>query len=314
LTSEIFCVNIKKTVTGANAADLHKTTYGYNKLGQLKTETYKEYQGGSYRSQWDQTFTYDQAGNRTKKEYRSYYGMGSFYTPYTTNYYYNEANRLTEYKTNFMSTTEEYFICAYDASGNLTKKTDQTSHDYTDYEYDPLNRMTYTSGTRAGQGGMPYYDVSFTYDEHDRRIQKNYTKDINTPQPQNEITNFLWQGDKVVAEIMNESDQDYNYKNTECYTWGPTGKLEGVIFNRTKKMKSSSYTQTLQNYSAFRTTNYKGDVITTTNTSPSYDTFGKKPNGAAVNNGFGYSSEYHDAETGLQYLRARYYDPVCTFA
>jgi RHS repeat-associated protein len=48
----------------------------------------------------------------------------------------------------------------------------------------------------------------------------------------------------------------------------------------------------------------------TTQATYSYDAYGNPTNDPAEKQPFGYAGQYTDAETGLQYLRARYYDPA----
>ena len=59
-------------------------------------------------------------------------------------------------------------------------------------------------------------------------------------------------------------------------------------------------------------TNYRGDVVMVTMQSgneftfPGYDPYGRQ---SAASFDFGYNGEWKDDESGLIYLRARYYDP-----
>ena len=62
--------------------------------------------------------------------------------------------------------------------------------------------------------------------------------------------------------------------------------------------------------------NVHGDVAgvvsgyCTLETDYTYDAFGNSSKTGSSENPFGYFGQYHDAETGLIYLRARYYDPA----
>jgi RHS repeat-associated protein len=59
-----------------------------------------------------------------------------------------------------------------------------------------------------------------------------------------------------------------------------------------------------------------GSTIATVNSSgvlqssQSYDVYGAQSSGGAAPGGFGFAGEQWDSSTGLQYLRARYYDPT----
>ena len=52
-----------------------------------------------------------------------------------------------------------------------------------------------------------------------------------------------------------------------------------------------------------------GGLNSTAQTRYTYDAFGNSSKTGTSENPFGYFGQYHDAETGLIYLRARYYDP-----
>lgn len=74
------------------------------------------------------------------------------------------------------------------------------------------------------------------------------------------------------------------------------------------------YTDTTKNTYAYLK-NAHGDITGTVNASGrvsasfDYDAYGNKLTSQANPTPFGYSGEYYDAETGMIYLRARYYDP-----
>ena len=141
------------------------------------------------------------------------------------------------------------------------------------YTYDAFNRLsTYTAdGVTA----------SYTYDGDNLRQSKT----VN-----GSTVNHLLDGANVVADIYPDSTNIYVYGN-------------GVELFKTGG-QTSRYTKS-----------YRGDVtaVTTgdTKTEYFYDAFGNKQTDTDTStNPFEYCGEYFDDETGLIYLRNRYYDPT----
>ncbi len=69
----------------------------------------------------------------------------------------------------------------YDAEGNLIKRTDIVSGEYTEFEYDHRNRLVH--GTIKSSGGVILREVTYTYDIFDRLIARKVDIDGAGPQP-----------------------------------------------------------------------------------------------------------------------------------
>jgi len=251
------------------------TTYEYDGLGRLKTETEADI---------DTQYTYDLSGNRIKK-----YISGT--TPVEINYLYDANDRLiweeTETENNILAATEYY----YDANGNQISKlyndlTDQSgaaagisleprtntlAYEY--YEYDGFNRLTsYLTPTTAAQ---------YTYNTKGLRISKT----VNGQE-----TRHIWDGSNIVMEL-NGSDQVID-KYIRGYQLIKSDINGYYLYNT--------------HGDVIQLTDQQGTVTT----SYLYDAFGieqePQPNDP---NPFRYCGEYLDKESGNVYLRARYYDP-----
>ena len=254
------------------------TTYTYDGLGRLKTETAPTDTFG---------YTYNAHNNRATLTV-----TGS--NPYSVSYAYDKNNRLTkEIKT--VGATEQTSDFYYDKNGNmlsslnasLTTATSGATPDssvgvagstdgFSAFEYDGWNRQT--------KALVDNNIATYTYNADSLRTSKT----VNGT-----ITGFVLEGGYVVAETNSSG----TFANK--YVYG-----NGLIYSTT------SGTKTFYNY------NGHGDVTQLTNTSGTvtknynYDAFGNEVNPDANDtNPFRYCAEYFDKETNSIYLRARYYAP-----
>ncbi len=104
----------------------------YDDNGQLTAATH------SYQS--NESYSYDSTGNRTN-------------TGYTT----GDNNQLT---------SDGTYNYLYDDEGNRTKKTEISTSDYVEYEWDQRNRLTKV--TFRDDQDTKTKEVIYTYDAHDR--------------------------------------------------------------------------------------------------------------------------------------------------
>lgn len=187
----------------------------------------------------------------------------------TVGYEYNNYNQL-------IRAGETYFF--YDASGNLIKKTSKGKE--TLFGYNATGKLiSYEKGKDK---------VIFAYDGEGRRISKTVNgrkiSFINDP-----ITPFT----RVLLE------KDENGKTKKRYVYGCSrlfgqGPTDTQFFLYDQPGKSVSYLVD------------KNQRIAE---SYSYSAFGIRNKESSINNSYGYVGEECDEETGLIYLRNRYYDP-----
>jgi RHS repeat-associated protein len=223
--------------------------------------------------------------------------------PVTINYTYDPLNRLTaaDYSTG------DYYHYTYDPVGNRLSLNNSVNNQQTttNYTYDIANRMTqagnatYTwdnNGNLLSNGTNTYtYDpanrlatvsrqqasISYGYNGLGDRLQQtinsqttNYALDINTNLP----------------DVLTDSNNIYTYGLGDLAQFGTTNTdyFLGDALGSTRQLSDTSGAITL---------------------SQSYDPFGNgvgsTGNGSSI---FGYTGEQTDT-TGLQFLRARYYDP-----
>lgn len=255
---------------------------------------------------WDESYTYDPAGNRTEVR-----GLGGE----PTSYEYDALNRLV---TETDPVTAEKTVYAYDPAGNRTSKTvydslggllSQTTYTYNQADelvaIDGVPQVYDLSGNLISDGQRTFaWDAenrlaevreaatgasvaSFTYDGAGRRLSQTTVSGT---------TFYHYDGDKVAFE----TDEAGNV--TLSYTYGPAG-LPATL--------------TYQGQTYYYHTNDRGDVLGLTDAAGNvkaryrYDAWGSAVNSSgtiAEVNPCGYAGYRLDRATGLFYLVARYYD------
>jgi RHS repeat-associated protein len=184
-------------------------------------------------------------------------------------YTYNTAGRLTNDAT---------FDYTYDANGNLTQSVERATGRATIYSCDIDNRITqirFPDNTTA----------TYRYDALGRRI----TKTIGT-----QVTRYVYDGADILLE----------YSGTTLagrYTHGPG--VDEILSVR--RGTTASYAQTDALGTVIRTVSSSGATA-----SYQYDSFGRILSQAGTpQTPYAFSGREFDAESGLYYYRARYYDP-----
>ncbi|MBI3999878.1 MAG: RHS repeat protein, partial [Candidatus Omnitrophica bacterium] len=223
------------------------------------------------------TYTYDFGGNRkTMLEQSSATDSGIL-----TTYFYGVENRLdrlthAQAATPSSITSEEFFY--YDSRGNLV------SHVYPNktilYTYDLQNLLTQVEdGTTL---------TEFIYDGQGNRVAKvvNGVK-----------TNYIVDTNRDISQVLAELDSTGALKQT--YTYG----LDRISDSRPQTSDISYYLQ-----DGLGSTVGLADSTGSVTETYSYDAFGNLL--GTVPNSFLFTGEQLDSETGLIYLRARYYDPT----
>lgn len=187
----------------------------------------------------------------------------------TITYVYDGDNRLISAGNN---------IFFYDDSGNLIKK--MTPDKTIDYTYNHENRLTqYTDGTDT---------IDFGYDGDGNRV----TKTVN-----GEMTKYVNDVSSPISQVLIETTEQNNVTNRYAYGFSRINQISDsesfYLYNRLGRSVSSVISgsgQILNDYE--------------------YDSFGNiKTANETVTNNFKYTGEQYDEETGLIYLRNRYYDP-----
>ena len=249
------------------------TTYTYDLAGRLKTA------GSTIQA----TYGYDTADNLT-----SLPATPGVVTPQV----YDTANELTRQTDPTGTTTTSTF--AYDPQGNRTSQASATGATQT-YTYDQANELTaYTSAaqnTANTRTGTQTPTAQYRYDGDGLRTDR-YTNSLHNAQAY-DVSGPL---PLLLADA------------TTRYVYGPDGlPIEQITLSGTSPTGATRYYHHDQQGSTRALTDQTGHPTATY----TYDAYGKPTNpAAATDNPFLYTGQYTDNESGLQYLRARYYDPT----
>lgn len=222
------------------------------------------------------TNTYDAHGNLLTQganlaESYTYDPVGNRLSSLIASYTVNSSNEMT---------AVNGAMYTYDANGNTLVKTDSTGT--TSYTWDYENRLV--SVTLPGSGGA----VSFKYDPFGRRIYKSSSSGTSV---------FAYDGDNLVEETNSSGAVVARYAQGAGID-EPLAQLRSATTSFYSADGLGSITS-LSNAAASITDTY------------TFDSFGKlaASTGTTVNP-FRYTARESDAETGLYYYRARYYDPA----
>jgi RHS repeat-associated protein len=168
----------------------------------------------------------------------------------------------------------------YDLNGNAVTKNDSTG--ITTYAWDFENRLT--SVTLPGTGGT----VSFSYDPFGRRIKRSSSTGTSI---------YAYDGPNLIEETNNSGAVVARYSQSLGID-GPLAMLRSSTTSYYQQDGISSITS-LSNGAGTLTQTY------------TFDSFGKTTaSSGSLTNPFQYAGREFDAETGLYYMRARYFDPA----
>ncbi|MFB9238252.1 RHS repeat-associated core domain-containing protein [Plantactinospora siamensis] len=203
-----------------------------------------------------------------------------------TGYGYDPADHLT---------TNGTVTQTYDAAGQLATSTPSGGASTT-YTFDPRgNRTKATTGTAS---------TSYGYDQANRLT--SYTSASTT-------ATYAYNGDGLrVAKTVAGATTTFGYDLVEglpllltdgnnSYLYGPGGVLIEQIASST-----ATYLHVDQLGSVRMLTAADGSVAGTA----SYSAYGVRTRSGTSSTPFGFAGQYTDVESGLLYLRARYYDPA----
>jgi len=129
-------------------------------------------------------------------------------------------------------------------------------------------------------------EASYTYNANNLRTSKTVNR---------EKTNFVWNGQNLAAENKTDITNTYTYDMTGVHIANQNGTV-------------TSYLKDYHGNIAGKTTK-TGAMFNEMGTTMDYDAFGNQWQGD-VPDPFGYCGEYLDGESGLIYLRNRYYDSM----
>jgi RHS repeat-associated protein len=224
--------------------------------------------GADYNFQADESYTYDSNGNRTNNGYVT--GVN---------------NRLLE---------DSKYLYEYDLVGNRTKRTDKLTGDMTDYGWDIRDRLTGLV-VRNALGDVTK-TAQYKYDVYNQRIAK--TVDADGDGAAVATTERYVYGANQNIDLIFDENGNVNHR----YLFGDgVDQIEADESNGNVLWALSDHLGSVR------------DVVDDSGTVLNhvvYDAFGgvTSQTNASVVFRYGYTARELDAESGLQYNRARYLD------
>jgi len=275
--------------TGGVAANAVTTTIGYDNPGRVVSTTIKK--GTTTLGSLAYT---DDAASQITKETSVSLGATRTFTLDTTGRLTKENTSVYAYDAADQLTTNGATTQAYDAAGQLT--TAVTGSTSTAYTFDARgNRTKATTGTAV---------TTYAYDQANHLT--GYTRGTTT-------ATYAYNGDGLRAsKTVGTVTTRFVYDTAEgmpliltdgasYYLYGPSGTPYAQITTG----GVTTYLHTDQLGSVRMITSSTGTSAGTA----TYTAYGTRtPTGTT--SPFGYAGQYTDTETGLQWLRARYYDPT----
>ncbi|MBI5196646.1 MAG: DUF2778 domain-containing protein [Nitrospirae bacterium] len=193
----------------------------------------------------------------------------------SSSYTTNELNRLTE---------DNSFIYGYDTDGNITSKQNKTTNETTYFYYDAENKLVQVD--KYNSTPTLISSVSYSYDGFGRRIKKN----VNST-----VTYYIYDNEDIRFET------DAVGTITAEYTHG-----HGIDEPLAMRRSGANY---------YYHTNGLGSITALTDSTKAvvqsyvYDSFGQIiSQTGTITNPYTFTGREYDAETGMYYYRARYYD------
>ncbi len=273
-----------------SGTNLTNVTYTYDAQGWVSTQT---------RDSTTVTYTYDADGQLT--------GDGATTVTYDDNG--NRNNGSNTPGTANQLTTDGTWDYTYDLEGNETKKVNVGTGETWTYGYDERNELQWADD-RVTDGGTLISQTTFEYDAHGNRIEQEVQDGSGTSVQQYALDGW----NPALAGATGNANwnvwADIDGLKLELESKYLRGDGVDQIFARVDK--------TLSTYTPYWTlTDHLGSVIAVTDDSGTvqasvhYDGWGKATitgSDTAALGRYQWTGREYDAETKLQYNRARYYD------
>ena len=308
-----------------NGRRIEASQYEYDERGQLVKVSQTVTENNQFVEETEMVYTYDGAGNRLSavKTSRDKALCNIQYT-------YNDNSQITDIESDCDDDKQTHIVLTYDENGNLKNTTCNDTEKVRDYTYDNENRLKAVKENGSllmaalydGNGDRIF---RLDYRKNDEYVSNKAGTAENVYYPTSSV-NSSYDTDVILNEMLIPNGVTQN----TAINYELTGYINDI---------NTEYTQTLMEFGANgNTTNIyeygdrrnsatingtkgyylydgRGSVTGLTGSSGGsmityrYDAYGNttKSNNT-LNNPYQYNAEYTDSSTGLQYLRARYYD------
>ena len=304
---------------------IEASQYEYDERAQLVKVSQTVTENNKFVEETEMVYTYDGAGNRLSAVKTS--GDKALCN---IQYTYNDNSQITDIESDCDDDKQTHIVLTYDENGNLKNTTCNDTEKVRDYTYDNENRLKAVKENGSLLMAALYDGNGDRIFRLDYRKNSDYVSNKagtaeNVYYPSNSV-NSAYDTDVILNEMLIPN----GVTNNTAINYELTGYINDI---------NTEYTQTLMEFGANgNTTNVyeygdgrnsatingtkgyylydgRGSVAGLTGNSGGsmityrYDAYGNttKSNNT-LNNPYQYNAEYTDSSTGLQYLRARYYD------
>ena len=258
------------------------TNYSYNELDQLMRVVEPSGKTTDY--------SYDKAGNRVSEI------ITDNGTTTSTVYTYDELNRLLKTVTTYEDAVITYDY-QYDYNGNLYSKTKSTQGSNSTLE--KIVGMTFAGET---ENGVSQYVEFYEYDEFNQLVKLMNGASVNA---------YAYNGEGMrVAKTVGDATTLYGYEYDK-----PVVESDGTNFTAVNLYGTNLISRTAENQTLYYQFNGHADVIGLIDedgvlvASYYYDAFGVPTvTSGDIENPFRYGGYLYDEETGLYYIKSRFYD------
>ena len=253
------------------AESLASIAYERDPLGQVEAMVSEGLPGPE-----EETYEYD-AGNRLVKAGAEAFEYDKADNPIETPGSTNAFDKASQLETG------TGVVYEYNAMGERAKAT-PSSGPATNYAYDQAGRLT--SVKRTAEGEVPAIDKGFSFDG--AGLLTSQTSGLGTQQ-------MTWDASASLPLLLND--------DVNSYVYGPYG----LPIEQISSEEEPTYLHHDQVGSTRMLTDATGEALA----SFTYEAYGQlaAKTGTATTP-LGYAGQYTDVDTGLQYLRARFYDPA----
>ena len=301
----------------SNENDVKVTSsYSYNLANECVTEVHNNGTGYNY----EYNYTYNPDGNVAKST------LIKREKKIKTIYTYDRLNRLTseeqqEYNKGDLS-DEFKDVYSFDDYNNILKKVhtedDTTKNSTVVSTYDKTRLLTQTETDSENNQSS---QISYTYDDNGNMSSKVLVKGENTTETQFSYDGFDRTTGIKIGDVTTSFDYNTDSDRVSKTTNGKVtesildnGSVSADLIGETLKVFSEDNSVFCQNgMFSYNVINTKGDIIASDGSNGidyNYNAYGTELYNCSSANPIGYRNYYYDSETGLYYLKARYYDPT----
>ena len=268
---------------GVLSAPVRSTAFGYDQAGRLVTETLAGRDGVATATV---TYEYDRAGNRLRKTEQTANGAT------IETYRYDQNDRLTQVEASAGAGTKVITLYTWDASGNLLTRT--RGGEQLAYSWNSDNRLVGVE--QRIDGGVAQVLASYTYDFAGNRIVKKVPAGAGAASVYRYLVDEMFPYAQTVQETISAPG---GASTENVYVWG----LQEIG-------QRSAGVATYAHMDGTGSVRLLTDTAGTPVARRDFDVYGMpRASSGAATSVYQYAGEYRDETIGMQYHRARWYQP-----